>query len=296
MQLPPIHILVLTAWHVAQYGAEEEDLFGMVCVLLCVAAASPPDRRSDLSGLLFSKAHVDTSFFEVEGSSSADYCAHEKLWPSELTQKLPASFPLQERPLIRNGWSVFCEVLRQIEVQYRKLQLEGDVEETDKARDGEGNRSQSQQMVDAGVFSRISTVFWDEPEAWSEDQFGNCEHFNVEIPAAYGQNMLLGHLWAVCQTELLTYRRRQLGRQWISPQISIGVIERYLMTGCHGDLPLVREGVLLPYCLCGRFSGIFAVPRREQACSASHGSLDDGNCAAYVDDSGFLDEDEQYLI
>jgi hypothetical protein len=285
MQLALIHVLVLTAWHVAQYSAEEEDLFGMVCVLLCVAAATPPHPGSE--DLLFRKVHVDTSLFEVESSCSAEDCVHEELWPSELTENLSASFPSQNCPLVRHGWSVFCEVLRQIEVQYHKVQPG----QAAKEAYGEEIRIRTSESAEESFSEGLDRVFWEMPEEWSHDQWIHCEHREVEIRTAYGQNMILGHLRAVCQTELLTYRRRQPGARWTSPRISIDVIERYILSGNSSELPMVQERALLQYCLCGYSLGWVSTvaPRQDDACCGSYGSLEDGNCAAYVDDSEFDD-------
>jgi hypothetical protein len=44
LKLPPMHAIVVTTFHLAQSGFKDENLFGMICCILCLTAcsSSPP--------------------------------------------------------------------------------------------------------------------------------------------------------------------------------------------------------------------------------------------------------------
>jgi hypothetical protein len=276
MALPPIHILVLTAWHVLILGTHDEDLFGMICVLLCVATSDPPRRLSELSELPFRSAQVAPANFTSEPPVEQDNCEHESLWPSELARKL-MTLSLQDlQPRAMHGWSVFCRILEQIEGQYRWVSL-GVVPAnyTLAARDG------------ADEDERLLFVFFEETTedvSWKGYDFSWCGHFDVDQGLSFGRDNLLGHLWAAIQADILSHRRRQVGDAWTSEHLSITVIEAFLNSQDPTLLPVVSLGGLSRYCVCGKYDGDVYIPRREQLCGEHLGNLDDGNMAAYVDD------------
>jgi hypothetical protein len=115
----------------------------------------------------------------------------------------------------------------------------------------------------------------------------------LDMGRAFGLNLVLGHLWAVCQVELLTYRRRQAGDGWTSEQLSIAVIEQYLDSKDPQTLPLVASGALESYCPCGLFYPTIHnnALTRQSACHLDLRDLEFGKKAAFLDDCVFVDDE-----
>jgi len=107
---------------------------------------------------------------------------------------------------------------------------------------------------------------------------------SIDVPRAFGKNRLLGHIWAACQCELLTYRRLRKEDPWTSKRIDVGILAECLKSGSAQELPYVMEGLLNEYCACGRF-GRFDPSCREDACSEYFSNLDDWNRTTFLDDT-----------
>jgi hypothetical protein len=286
MTLPPAHLVVLTACHVATFGSEDEDLFGMICVLLCMAKSSPS--RLPKLGLpkpeqiLLCKAPIDPAMFGHDHSSSADVCKNEVLQPSELARKLSTSLERVRHSVVVKDWSVFCHILEQIEAQYLWLKL-------GKAPLG---YTLAPMDIDHDVNDCEYLVFHDAPHNWRRPTHGyndRCYHIQAEAGRSFELNTSLGHLWAVCQAELLTYRRRQLDSSWTSEYVSIDTIEQQLISEDPDTLSMVSQRILGLYCRCGNFDGFrkCPAPRQEQVCWTHLNDLDDVERVAYLDNADF---------
>ena len=101
LQLLPLHTLVLTAFQLARNGCHEEDLFGVLALLLCLLShgANP-----------CATAHISISaLLDIE---SEERCAHEELSPADLAEQVPEAMTSTWPLLARRGWQLFCFVLR----------------------------------------------------------------------------------------------------------------------------------------------------------------------------------------
>lgn len=105
MQLNPLHTIVLTAFGLGQFGANDEDLFGIIAVLLCILQlGADPTTTAEVSV---------TALFPEEDSGAAESveCSHEPLRGSQL-----AEFASQRIHQWSNqakvGWAIFCHILR----------------------------------------------------------------------------------------------------------------------------------------------------------------------------------------
>jgi hypothetical protein len=78
---------------------------------------------------------------------------------------------------------------------------------------------------------------------------------------AFGRERRLGHLWASCQCELVTYRRKREDDAWQSKYLDMDILLTFLDTGDPAVLPFVANGMMEDYCACGRFDGLH--PFRE---------------------------------
>lgn len=131
MELDPLHILVLTAFYLACSGAKDEDLFGMLAVLLCMLR-NGADPRSTVAVSASSLFHQELVDLPME-------CNHEELRPIELADRVPASILRDWSKKSKVGWDVFCHTLRHSDratlyessADYNPLECEDHEEEYD---------------------------------------------------------------------------------------------------------------------------------------------------------------------
>lgn len=69
----------------------------------------------------------------------------------------------------------------------------------------------------------------------------------------FGENRTLAIPWASVQAELATYRRLREGESWLSEKINLEIILQSLELGLEPAIGLVEEGLIKPFCVCGRF-------------------------------------------
>jgi hypothetical protein len=291
MELLPLHTLVLTTFQLFKHGTEEEDLFGMICCLLRLVTSSPWDRED------FAKIEVSTKLFSNDAAQ--DGCAHERLSPGELAHRLDLSAQDYACPETRKkGWHAFVLVLDQIEEQYRWIEnqrpppgyeqdhrsitgRDGDVDDDfirydDSDNDeilGDQSLLDEEEMEDQ-VFCKGSMDF----PISCEQQKRRHER------RSFGRNRLLGHIWAACQAELLTYRRQREGDSWLSPHIDIDMILECLDSGDPASILFVRKGMLQEYCPCGEYKDSRGKTRGEHACASYFSNLDNWHRAEYIED------------
>ena len=109
MRLGSLHSTVLTAFGLAQYGAKDEDLFGMLAVLLAMLRnGADSSERANVS--------VPALFEEVESDwSNGTECDHEELSPAELASRVPLCVREKWSKDTRVGWEIFCSILQRSE-------------------------------------------------------------------------------------------------------------------------------------------------------------------------------------
>ena len=109
MQLYPLHALVLTGFGLAQFGHKDEDLFGLVAILLCMLSTGMDPRLS---------ANISILALVSEEDSSTSACNHEDLTPFQLARQIPETFVNNWSAKVQVGWSVFCQVLWNTEQEW----------------------------------------------------------------------------------------------------------------------------------------------------------------------------------
>ena len=110
MQLQPLHTIVLTAFALAQFGKKDEDLFGMLAVLLCTLqlGADPLSAANISVPALFPGVDFDMSV-----------CNHEDLSPAELANRAPKGSVESWSGMTRIGWELFCHILQRSEKHWQ---------------------------------------------------------------------------------------------------------------------------------------------------------------------------------
>lgn len=129
--------------------------------------------------------------------------------------------------------------------------------------------------------------------AWTEEELDedlaasrDCYHYNE---AANVPLRPIGVLWAIIQTELLTYRRLDEGAPWVSENCSMESIMEYLRGGLDiATLPLIDRQMMKQHCKCGRF---FAevdedyyedLPTTKETCAVFFSNLEDWNRSSFL--------------
>lgn len=105
MQVQPLHTIVLTALFLARFGAKDEDLFGILAVLLTVLKEGANPLHS---------AYISIPALFPNEVSDADLtgCSHQYHRPLELANLIPSKLIESWPSKTRTGWKVFCQVLR----------------------------------------------------------------------------------------------------------------------------------------------------------------------------------------
>ncbi|KAH8786356.1 hypothetical protein F5882DRAFT_497061 [Hyaloscypha sp. PMI_1271] len=242
LQLMPLHALVLTAFQLARNGCIGEDLFGALACLLCL-----------LSNGADPCATAQISITALLGIETNEKCPHKELSPIDLAERVPEVITSTWPMLARNGWHLFCLVLRKSHNE-RSLQ---DLEDQEHEYDD----------------NFISTAFR-EIEGIDELFSGTCsDHWEADTPSCFGGSAQLGHIWASVQAEFLSYRRLKENDPWSSEYFDMEELLRSLQLEDSVSLGFLEQDKLEPYCRCGRF--FFDSPHLEQTAKHYFGNLDD---------------------
>jgi hypothetical protein len=265
------HAIVLTALQLLKHGLDGEDLFGMICSLFQLTVSGAHESVD------FSRSHVSTHLFQEDVHHGG--CVHEELTPFELAMRVNVIAQQCGSLEAQKGWTAFVFVLQRIEEQHRWAS-EGHpprgYEDVHQAilQKYENRGDLSNHRPELSEFLLTREIFWDD----HLDFPSHCEHGK----RAFGRNISLGHVWAACQAEILTYRRQQESHPWLSQHISMDAILDCLRTGNPNALPHVRNDRLKPYCACGSYYGICRYPLQEDACTSYFSNLDDYHRTSFV--------------
>jgi hypothetical protein len=293
LEVLPLHTMVLVAFNLMTHGKRDEDLFGMVCCLLCYTSST------FFGGQEFGRAEISLHLFY--GHLHADYCAHELLSPAELAGRLSTGVTGSMPSQAVNGWQAFTQVLQLIEDQHRWA-------ESGQASSAfQSDHKQLMQDIHSEESYFLQWGGWTlDEDDWTKFNFANiradlrrrifhhdrdlgfgerCSHIGYShVGRAFGSNRLLGHIWAACQTELLTYRRQSDSLAWMSPGLTIDQILASLESEVPSTIHFIKRKALRSYCPCGRFDGGDRVPSREHACSYPFGNLNAWQRTTYLED------------
>lgn len=264
LQLLPLHALVLTGFYLGQFGSDEEDLFGMVCCLLCLLSCASDE--IDIS------EPVEISLTLLLNDDTGEGCSHESFSPAELAEVLSPSVHKAWPENARLGWQVFSYILREAEDQRRSR-----IPELLELSDGGSYSSRDYEV-------EHDEIYW-------TDSNGNFQrsctgHFGGERPRAFGRSDLLGPIWAAAQAELLTYRRITQGDSWISERFDMCAVLQSLESKKRISMPLLDDSMLKPFCACGRFGrrSPMAPLHREDAAAFYFSNLEDWRRTTIIDD------------
>ncbi|KAI0023051.1 hypothetical protein F4780DRAFT_125516 [Xylariomycetidae sp. FL0641] len=267
--LGPLHALVITAFYLAQQGCPDETLFGPLACLVClvIQGADPQDKAEVSAKKLF-------------GAEDGDDCSHAALDPYLLAAQLPEHVLESWPPGARLGWETLLRVLRfaQVEREHRKQEI-CSVRRWKRA-------SVYMDYDDPALPSMEQDDLWGEDaegDSSDDDDSDRCLHDDYN--ASFGNRDGLGILWAAIQTELSTYRRLEEGDPWLSDRFSMEALREGLEKGVGASfLPLVTQGLMRPFCKCGRFleTACPYLATTEEACTTYFANLEDWSRSTYL--------------
>lgn len=200
-----LHALVITAFHLAQSGVDDEDLFGILaCVCQMLTVGANPGTKCDIS----------LELLDIKVSDNMDMCNHEAFTPAELAQRIGSHNMAYWPENVITGWKILCWVLSRSQNSWAP-----------------GDRAVNRDV---------------DQDCYDQDEYDHPGHF--------GKDPTLGTLWASVQTELLTYRRVNVGDSWVSANFDMERLLWGLKTKEKVTVGLVEKGLMKDHCGCGRFS------------------------------------------
>jgi hypothetical protein len=246
LQLQPLHCLVMVAFHLAQSGRPDENLFGILACLVCMLV-------NGTNPLIEAHASIDM----LIGREMADMCSHLSLDPLQFAEQIPKDLVSEWTDDVRLGWSVFCKVLGFAQDERRKGETQTFAQRYNRARGfsidfddlmiGEDRADDAfGQDFEEQDFEEQDEDDEDVEEVW-------CRHRKTH-GNFYDGSREIGLLWGAIQTELLTYRKAEESDAWISNNFVMQSLVGGLENGFGVSLlPLVENGMMKPVCHCGRF-------------------------------------------
>ncbi|KAI9701750.1 MAG: hypothetical protein M1820_006378 [Bogoriella megaspora] len=253
LQLSPMHTLIFAAWMLTIKGCREEDLFGVIAILLCLISEGVDPRCM---------ASVSLSALSI--SPEMHGCDHEEQRPSQFASKIFKCLPQDCTATLRTGWDVLYRLLRRLDEPPPTVP--------------EGQQSGSSDMFTMEEEDMLECDEFLEPdfqESLLNYRTGCCTRCLYSAsPRPFGKDKYLGHIWASIQTELLNYRRLNVSDPWLSANFDMVSLLKSLETDTPVSFGLVERDMMHPYCACGRFD-VLACPIREHTSAYYFANLDD---------------------
>jgi hypothetical protein len=256
LQLGPLHALTLATFRLALDCCEEEDLFGMSALLVCLLSCRLKS---------YTTAHISITQLLTPGAD--DGCNHEDITPFQLAERLSeVQVRLSEETTI--GWKVYCQILRAADdMKRRPWFLSGD----DDASEAEGSDSPAS---DAEYDERF---YYDEQQLRKGNDANTdpCGDACDDLPLCFEYSAGLGHVWAAFQAEILTHRKQDSDQPWVSDLFDMKLLLQCLESGSAISQPILQRDLLKAYCRCGLFkTGFGRFNTRTRITRKYFGNLD----------------------
>jgi hypothetical protein len=196
------------------------------------------------------RSHISVT--ALLGGDSDIACDHPSVSPVELAKRLSETAERSMTTQAKLGWDVFILILEHAEAVW---------DETDEA-----NYSGPLTAKDRACL-----------------KYSECGYSCEDTDFYLERSSKLGHVFAVIQAEMLTYRRIQEGDSWVSPNFDMKEVMVYLSEGEELQIPLIKEGMMMDHCVCGRFGdNLFC--RKDDTEVFHFSNLDDWSRTTIIDD------------
>jgi hypothetical protein len=249
MQLQPLHSLVMTAYHLATQGNNDEDLFGILACALCmISRGFDPCTTAEISV---------TSLLDTDALLE---CEHEELTAAGLAERLSFSGAASSQSAkLQLGWAVLAGVLHRCEQAHIEQNNDRGDEEDESDEEDVFNGS-TQPSHDVLQIHR------------TEDNLHNAPCFQRQRD--------LSTLWASVQAELLSYRRLENGHSWTSERFSMATLQQQLAEGRSLEVGYAKNSLLHAHCACHNFGG-FSLALLSEVMDPQLANLDVWGRASY---------------
>ncbi|CAN9423746.1 unnamed protein product [Alternaria alternata] len=231
LQLSPLHSLVMTAYHLATQGRDDEDLFGILACAVClIFHGFDPSVRADIS--VAALLSLD-SFVE---------CDHVELTAAELAEEIMAmpAFGLWDIK-IKTGWVVLTGILHRCEAAHVK-RLGKRVYLSESSCD-------SDPVPFAEPDEDTRFMGYTKP-----DMYLTVRHKHIQSRShCFIEQKDLGALWSSVQAEFLSYRRLNDGLGWTSQYFSMETLREQLNGGKDLAVGYTEHNLLKAHCSCHSF-------------------------------------------
>ena len=237
---------MLLAYYLAQNGRPDEDLFGILAVLLIsIALGAKPQVTAPVT---------TDAFFAKENHENhvTSGCTHENLSASRFARSVPQYLVLKWTRKVQLGWNIFLNVLDASRSCYPDNEKSFDPESINLNAENVSSIDEPHIVCDVKGY-----------QSWDRKNY-------------LGSNRQLSTLCAAIQTELLTYRSQDEDMPWVSPNFDMKQVLLSLQTGLPLTFGKIAGNSLMRQpCVCGFWeSGLIYHPRAEEVCNDSITNLE----------------------
>lgn len=262
MQLAPLHTLVLVGFQLGKSGARDEDLFGIIAILLCIL-------RWDANTLAAVEVSMTALFPEEELRKNAELaeCDHEPLRAWQVAE-IARGYIENWSDKAKTGWAIMTHILRIAELALSKS--------------GEPTYSRCGNTCECDYDSEYDSEY----DCECDNEYDcKCDCYKC-FPRYHGESnddIRLATLHAAVQTELLTYRRLREEDPWVSPFFDMASVLRSLETGEPLSIDLIKKDMMQPFCRNGCFGSAASYwPRAEHVMKYHFSNLEDWSRTTFI--------------
>jgi hypothetical protein len=240
-----------------------ETLFGAISVMTCLLALGANVNLK-----------VNISAEELLGNSDEGQCLHNPLSALELMQAVPNNVVKGWTEDCQIGWACLEEILSLAE--YQVLESHGGHRASSsqagefEASDGDASSRSSPHYATCGIIVDIH-------DEW------------LKLPCIEPR---IGKIWALAQTEFLTYRRLREGDPWISGNFSMQAVRAWLQRDTEDlTMPLMEHNMVKTHSSCGWFdlsSTSLVCPNASEVSRTHFMNMDVYERASFIEPANFL--------
>ncbi|KAM7198178.1 hypothetical protein V8F33_005236 [Rhypophila sp. PSN 637] len=226
-RLGPLHSIVVVAFYLASRGMPGETLFGALSVLVCLLSLGVnPTLTKEVSVAQL-----------LNTAMQPGACYHKPMDALDLMQAVPEANVAVWTSECQTGWRCMMEIMKLAKTKGADS-TEMLIYPPEDRIGQDGGSDSDHDELDCGS-SRLT-------------QEGTKSQYS--LVKLQSSSPKLGIIWAAIQTELLTYRRVELGAPWTSEKFSMTALERWL-TGKTQDFqtPLLWQDMMNRHSRCGWF-------------------------------------------
>ena len=276
MQLSHLHVFLVVALKLSTAGRDNEDLFGVLAVILCLLSnGANPTQAMQVPQSLYQEVN------------DAIGCHHREFTAADLCQEIINIIYVDISPALRTGWGLLHCVLVLSTTEWRGGEPDDGWRVPEIPSDISDAEDEEIEDFKSLIPCRYRHSPHEVPGKWfdaMEILYGDDRTALARPENFFGSNKDLSTLWAAVQTELLTYRRLDDSAKWVSPAFNMANLLDGLESGSGIQIDIVTESRMNGFCDCGRFTTAEnpTMPCVNEVSKHYFSNLDDGRRATYI--------------